>query len=314
LSPLELPVDHPVAAKPPPAWALVVAFGIIYTAWGTTYYAIKLGVQREQLPPLLFGGARITLAGILLLGYQLLRGAPARLAAMDLVRLLGISWLLFVAGNGLITYGQKTVDSSIAAVLVATTPLWIGLLATLWPHGERLTPRGWAGLVVGLGGVIVLLAPKLLDPQRPLDRTGFALVLGSAGSWALGSVLLRHVRLGPPHLTVAAYQMIMGGSSMLVLGLLVGEGRQLPDRISAEAVQVFLYLLIVGSLGGFVAFNWLLGHVSAAKVGTYAYVNPLVAVLIGWWFEEAVTWSLWAGMAIILFGVFLVRGGERKRE
>ncbi len=129
-------------AKPPATWALALAFAIIYSAWGTTYYAIKLGVRDEHLPPLLFGGARIVIGGALLLSYQWFRGAPLRLPIRDALRLLGISWLMFVAGNGLITYGQKTVDSSVAAVLIATTPLWIGLLAMFWPDAERLTLRG----------------------------------------------------------------------------------------------------------------------------------------------------------------------------
>ena len=305
-------MNQAVAAKPPPTWALLVAFGIIYTAWGTTYYAIKLGVQRDHLPPLLFGGIRIILAGILLLGYQRFSGGTLRLPLRDALRLFGVSLLLFVAGNGLITYGQKTVDSSIAAVLIATTPLWIGLLAMLWPHGERLTLRGWIGLIVGLGGVVVLLAPRLLDAAKPFDAAGFLLVLGSAASWALGSVLLRHVRVHQPHLTVAGYQMIMGGVSMLLVATALGEPAEIPDRITPEALHVFLYLLVVGSLGGFVAYNWLLGHVSAAKAGTYAYVNPLVAVLIGWYFDEPVSRWLWAGMGVILIGVFLIRGGERK--
>ena len=281
------PVHHPSPAfKPPPTWALATAFGIIYTAWGTTYYAIKLGVRDEHLPPLLFGGLRIVIAGALLFGWQWLRGAGLRLPGRDAVRLLAISWLMFVAGNGLITYGQKTVDSSVAAVIIATTPLWIGLLATFWPHGERLTPRGWLGLLLGLGGVAVLMAPEIFDREHALNAAAFLCVLGSAGSWALGSVLLRHVRVRQAHLTAAAYQMLFGGVSMLTLGAVIGEAAELPDRVTAGAVLVFLYLLIVGSLAGFVAFNWLLGHVSAAKVGTYAYVNPLVAVLIGWYFGE----------------------------
>jgi drug/metabolite transporter (DMT)-like permease len=302
------------AAKPPAAWALALAFAIIYTAWGTTYYAIKLGVRDERLPPLLFGGARIAIGGALLLAYQWLRGDSLRMPRRNVLRLLGIGWLMFVAGNGLIGYGQKTVDSSIAAVLIATTPLWIGLLAMLWPGGERLTRRGWLGLVLGLAGVFVLLTPQWLNTELAFDAARFLLVLGSAASWALGSLLLRHVPIEQSRLTAATYQMLLGGVSMLGVGTLLGEVADLPERVTASAVAVFCYLLIVGSLGGFVAFNWLLGHVSAAKVGTYAYVNPLVAVLIGCATGEDFTWALAAGMTIILLGVFLVRGGEKRPE
>ncbi len=304
-------VNDVAAARSPSPWALALGFAVIYTTWGTTYMAIKLGVRDEHLPPLLFGGARIFLGGLLLWCYQWLRGAELHIPARDVLRLWGIGLSFFVAGNGFIGYGQKTVDSSLAAVLVASTPLWIGLFATLWPHGERLTPRGWIGLIIGLLGVVVLLAPGLITADLAVRPGGVACVLASAMSWAFGSVALRHVRLPQPHLTVAACQMLMGGASMLLAGASIGEIGALPQEVTTGAILVFCYLLVVGSLGGFIAYNWLLGHVSAAKVGTYAYVNPLVAVLIGWSFGETVSWLLFAGMGVILFGVFLVRGGER---
>ena len=177
-------MDAAAAKSPPPAWAVALSFGIIYVVWGTTYLAIKLGVRDEQLPPLLFGGARIVSAGILLLAYQWLRGASLRLSGNDALHLVTTGALLFVAGNGFITYAQKTVDSSIAAVLIATTPLWIGLWATLWPHGERLTPRGWLGLLVGLAGVIVLSAPRLVEGRRSTTPGCFwSLARGRRGRW-----------------------------------------------------------------------------------------------------------------------------------
>jgi drug/metabolite transporter (DMT)-like permease len=295
----------------PPTWAILLAFGVIYTAWGTTYYAIKLGVQQEQLPPALFGGARLGLAGLILLGWQITRGQSVRVARDDLLKIVGIATLLFVGGNGFVTAAQKHVDSSLAAVLIATTPLWIGLFAMLLPRGERLTPLGWLGLLFGLAGVALLVEPRLRHSGQ-IDGFGVPMVLASAAAWALGSVLLRRVRVPLPHLSAAGYQMAIGGASLLCVGLVLGEAEQLPGQVSPGAALVFLYLLLVGSLSGFVAFNWLLGHVSAAKVGTYAYVNPLVAVCIGWFFGEEVTSRLWLGIAVILAGVFLVRGGERR--
>lgn len=299
----------------PPSWAIALAFAIIYVSWGTTYYAIKLGMQeerlpQERLPPALFAGARLWAAGLVVLGWQAGRGQSLRVSGSDLLNMLGVGSLLFVAGSGLINAAQRTVDSSLAAVLVATTPLWIGVFAMFFPRGERLSGRGWLGLLGGLGGVVLLLEPKLRDVER-FDATGIALVLGSAASWALGSLLLRRLRIGLPHLTAAGYQMLLGGVSLGGVGLILGEVNELPERLSLQATLVFLYLLLVGSLMGFIAFNWLLGHVSAAKVGTYAYVNPLVAILIGWVAGEAVTGRLWAAIGVILFGVFLVRGGER---
>jgi drug/metabolite transporter (DMT)-like permease len=296
-------------AKPPPA-AIALAFAVIYISWGTTYFAIKLGMQREQLPPALFGGARFLAAGLLVLAWQGVRGQALRVAPPDLLKMLAAGGLLFVGGSGFINAGLKYLDSSLAAVLVATTPLWIGLFAMLWPQGERVTPGGWLGLFCGLAGVVLLLEPRLRQ-SADFDLRGVCFVLASAASWSLGSLLLRKLRLDLPHLTAAGYQMFLGGAALAALGLIIGEASQGPGQLTANVVAVFLYLLLVGSLMGFIAFNWLLGHVSAAKVGTYAYINPIVAILIGWFVEEEVTARTWTAIGVILLGVFLVRSGER---
>jgi drug/metabolite transporter (DMT)-like permease len=299
----------PTPSSPPPTWAVVLAFALIYISWGTTYKPIQWGVRDEHLPPALFGGTRVALAGLILLSFQALRGQSLRLARGELLGVIAVSWMLFVGGNGLINLAEKWVDSGVAAVLVATTPLWLGLFAMFWPHEERLTLRGWTGLIVGIGGIVILLAPKLNDPTAFIQDLTPLLVLGSAGFWALGSLLLRHLRTRTDHLTRAAYQMIIGGSSLTLLGLSLGE--RFPEHFTPKAIGAFFYLLIVGSLIGFIAFNWLLGHVSATKVGTYAYVNPVIAVLIGRLTGEALTPWILAGITTILLGVFLVRTGER---
>jgi drug/metabolite transporter (DMT)-like permease len=300
-------VDHPPHQRPA-AWALLLAFSLLYLSWGTTYLAIKRGVKDEQLPPALFGGTRVCLAGLLLLGYVAFRGESLRLSRRDLAGVALGGALLFVGGNNLLAMAERTVPSGVAAVLIATTPLWIGLLETLWPGGERLSHRGWLGLVLGLAGVLVLLWPQLSTPGDFLNDAGPLLVLGSAAIWSLGSVILRYWRVRASHLTGAGYQMLLGGASLTVVGLLLGETRDLPARPTAGAVGAFVYLLIVGSLVGFVAFNYLLGHVSAARVGTYAYVNPVVAVLVGCFLDgEELTGWIVGGIVVILAGVALVR-------
>jgi drug/metabolite transporter (DMT)-like permease len=244
---------------------------------------------------------------LLLLGYLAVRGRPVRLTLRDLGIVALVGCVLFVGGNGLITLAETTVPSGVAAVLAATTPLWIGLFGMLWPGGERLSGRGWLGLVVGLGGVVLLLSPKLRDPADFVRDLGPLLVLGSACCWSFGSVMMRHLRLSGSHLTAAAYQMVIGGGCLALLGLACGELHDLPAEITPGALGSFFYLLVVGSLVGFVAYNWLLGHVSAAQVGTYAYVNPAVAVLVAWAAGEEMTPWLLGGIAIILAGVALVR-------
>ncbi|MFO0969695.1 MAG: EamA family transporter [Gemmataceae bacterium] len=302
---------NPTSDRKAPLGGIVLAFAVMYVAWGTTYLAIKHGVRDERLPVFLFGGSRIGTAGLILLLVQAARGRPLLPRRRDLPTILGVSLLLFVCGNGLITLGQRTVDSGMASVLAATTPLWMGLFAMLWPDGERLSPRGWLGVGLGLVGVALLLAPRLDDLAAFFGDPGPFLVIASAASWALGSLILKHSRKEGDHLTTAAQQMICGGLLMCLLGLALGERQELPERVTSGAAFAFCYLLIVGSLSGYVAFNWLLGHVSATKVGTYSYVNPVVAILVAWAAGETITWQIGAGILVILFGVFLVRGGEK---
>jgi drug/metabolite transporter (DMT)-like permease len=298
----------------PPAWAFVVAFAVVYSAWGTTYLAIQEGVR--TLPPGLFGGVRVACAGLVLLAFVAVRGRGVGLPRGELrwAALTGV--VMFVGGNGLLTAAETTVPSGAAAVLVTTTPLWLGLIESLRPRGEPLGRLGWAGLALGSGGVLLLLWPRLEHPEALVADAGPLLVLGSALSWAVGSSLLRHRRPRGDHLTTAAYQMFLGGSTMALLGLCAGEASRLgPGSLTTTAIVSFFYLLVVGSLLGFLAYSWLLRHVSATLVGTHAYVNPLVALLVGAALAgETITARIVVGMAIIFAGVALVRADSRQRR
>jgi drug/metabolite transporter (DMT)-like permease len=222
-----------------------------------------------------------------------------------------VGCLFFMGGNGLITVGEQYVASGVASILVAATPLWMALLEMLWPWGERLRAQGWLGLLIGLSGVLLLMAPGLRQQANLLPDAGALLVLGSSLAWSVGSVILRYRRVRSVHLTVAAYQMLVGGTGLFLIGLLWGEGQELDrGRFTFQGVYAFFHLLVFGSLVGFVAYNWLLGHVPATLAGTYAYVNPLVAIVVGWLLNgEEITIWIAGGMAIILAGVALVRGG-----
>lgn len=295
--------------RPPARWCVVLAFFLVYSCWGTTYLAIKKGV--EVFPPALFGGSRIALAGLILLAYLAARRQPLQMAWRDFLWTALVGCLFFVGGNGLITVGEQYVASGVASILVATTPLWMALLEMLWPWGERLGARGWLGLFLGLSGVLLLMAPRLQQPANLMQDAGPLLVLGSSIAWSVGSFILRYRRARGAHLTVAAYQMLVGGTGLLLIGLLWGESRILDwEQCTPQGVYAFFHLLIFGSLVGFVAYNWLLGHVPAALAGTYAYVNPLVAIVVGWYLNrEEITLWIAGGMVIILAGVALVRGG-----
>jgi drug/metabolite transporter (DMT)-like permease len=301
-------IQHDILSRPS-KWSLAIGFTLVYLSWGTTYLAIKKGV--EAFPPALFGGVRVALAGLLLLTYLAMRRRPLGMSAHDFLWTSLVAVLMFVGGNGLITYAEQSVASGVTSVLAATAPLWMVLLELLWPRGDRLRLRGWLGLVAGLCGVVLLMEPKLQDPAAFWQDTGPFLVLASAFAWALGSFVLRHRRLKVGHLTAAGYQMAVGGSVLAIIGLGLGEGRQVAlERFTPLAVYSFFHLLVVSSLIGFVAYTWLLRHVSVALAGTHAYVNPVVALLAGWLLnaEEITVWIV-AGMIAILAGVALMRGG-----
>ncbi len=310
---MSAPADEIAHLEPPPAWAIALAFGIVFISWGTTYKATSIAMKDEQMPPALFGGVRLFLAGTILLLCQLARGQSLRLRIGEIAALVLVGWFFFLGANFLINFGQKKINSSVSAILIATTPLWIGLFGMLWPKGERLTLRGWLGLLIGFAGIVLTLAPQLHAGLNLFGDPYALFILGSAASWALGSLVSRHLALKIPHLTSAGYQMLFGGGSQVLLGTALGEWQQIPE-LTGRAIGCFFYVLVFGSLMGFVAFNWLLGHVPTAKVGTYAYVNPVIAVFIGWCFGEQMHGWIFAGIAVILVGVYLVRRDHAPSE
>ncbi len=303
----------PAGSVKPPVWKIALALGVVYLCWGTTYLAIAEGVR--ELPPGLFGGLRLMLAGFIVLVALAWRGESIRLETREGSWLWLVGSFLFLGGNGLVTLAEKTVPSGVASVLIATTPLWMALLELSLPHGERLTGRGWLGLLLGLAGVAVLMSGRTSTAGHDsFDWWGPLLVLGSAFCWAVGSVLYRRRRGTKGHVASAAWQMVLGGSSLALVGLACGEGQSVAalEQVPVRGLLAFLHLLLFGSLLGFVAYVWLLGHVPAAQAGTYAYVNPVVAILIGWLLAgEALTLAVVGAVAVILTGVALVRSAGR---
>ena len=301
-------------ADSPPRWAILLAFMLVFVSWGTTYRATGIAMKEEHMPAALYGGVRFCLAGTILLLWQFCRGQSLRLTFREAWRLVLISWFLFLSANLLINIGQQQVDSGVAAILIATTPLWMGLFGMCGPLREYLSVRGWLGLAIGFGGIVLTMIPQLHSGIAATNSLFSLLILASAASWAIGSLVSRTMALKLPHLTSAGYQMLFGGISQVTLGTSLGEWPVFLERLDQRAVLAFIYLLVVGSLSGFVAFNWLLGHIPAAKVGTYAYVNPVIAVLIGGFYGEPLDRWLFAGIGVILVGVYLVRGDHVPSE
>jgi drug/metabolite transporter (DMT)-like permease len=314
LEPESKPTPPKVSDKPPahaghhghevvPGWKIAAALMILYSCWSTTYLAIRIGVK--DLPPFLFAGTRVTLAGLCLLGFLAISGGwrAAWMNRRDMAWTCVVGLFLFVGGNGLVTVAQRSIESGLAALLIATTPLWMALLESLWPGGERLHAAGWLGLALGMSGV------GLLARGQQGEAGGMALVLCSACAWGVGSFIQRKLRLkGSPYLH-AGWQMVFGGAATTVIGLFVGEvGRISSEAITPRAVGAFFYLLVVGSLIGFVAYIWLLKHVGTAVAGTYAYVNPVLAVILGALVDgEQVTPFMMAAVPLVLSSVALVR-------
>lgn len=251
-------------------WAVPLALAAVYLIWGSTYVAIRFALE-GGFPPFLLGGIRFTLAGAVLFGVLRLRGmaAPTR-AQWGNAAVMGV--LLLLLGNGMVNVAEKTVSSGMAAVAVASAPLWMGIFAAM--RGDRPTRLEWVGLAIGFVGVLWLNA----DSSLTASPKGLAALLIASVAWSFGSIWSRGRDLASPFMNAAA-QMLCGGVVMLVVGLVLGE--RMHALPTPTALGAFAYLVVFGSWIGFSAYVWLLGNVRPALAGSYAYVNPAIAVMLG---------------------------------
>lgn len=264
-------------SPPPPLAAVLAAFAALYLIWGSTYLGIRFAV--ETLPPFTMAGIRFVIAGSLLYGWSRARGA-APLTRPQWRTALVVGMLLLLGGNGLVSWAEQTVPSGVAALLVAATPMWMVLLDWLRPGGVRPRAAVWVGLAIGLAGIAVLVGPSSLG-GAPVDPLG-ALAVGLASfCWALGSIYQRGAPKAASTLLNVGGQMLAGGAVLLVVGVLLGE-RLVVSEVSARSAWALAYLIFVGALVGYSAYVWLLKVSTPAKASTYAYVNPVVAVVLGW--------------------------------
>ena len=293
-----------------PAGRVLLAFAAIYTLWGSTYLAIRFAV--ESLPPFLMAGTRHLSAGPILYLWNRMRGEPRpKLRDWRVAAVIGA--LLLLGGNGLVSWAEQRVPSGLAALIVASVPLWMTVLEAA--H-KRQAPRGAvvAGIVLGLGSLGLLIAPGRFGGNGHVDALGAGVLLLAALSWAIGSLYSRVAKLPVSTFLGVAMEMIAGGAILWGAGLLLGEGARLHlSAITARSALALVYLIVFGSLAGFSAYMWLLRVSTPARVSTYAYVNPIVAVFLGWLLAgEAVTLRVGlAAIGIVAAVAVIIRYGGR---
>jgi drug/metabolite transporter (DMT)-like permease len=281
---------------------LLLAFGALYFIWGSTYLAIRIGL--EGSPPFMLAASRFALAGSLLTAWALSRGPP-RPTRDELRDAAVVGLLLFMGGNASVVWAEQTVASGVVALLVATVPLW--LLLMRWAH-ERVRPTRmeFTGVALGLVGVWVLASPG--GAPGAVSLTGLAAMLAGTCAWSAGSLYSRaRPRSRAPALT-AGLEMLVGAAGLALLSLVRGEPAQFQSSaLTVRSVGAVLYLAMFGSVVAFTAYKWLLARVSPTKVGTYAFVNPVVALLLGWAFAgEAVTGRTVLAMGAIVGAVVMI--------
>lgn len=299
-----------------PRWLVVAAFAAIYLIWGSTYLGIGLAVQ--TMPPHIMAGMRFLISGAVLYGVMRLRGAtPPKLVHWRSALIIGI--LLLGLGNGSVSWAETMVPTGLAALLVAVVPLWMVLFEWFRPNGVPPRAGTFVGLALGLVGMFLLIGPSALGLDRPLNLLGVAILMSATISWALGSIYSRQAQLPDSPLMLTGMEMLLGGAFLIGMSVVLGEWNGFSfAQVSTVSWLALVYLIVIGAFLGFSAYVYLLQVSTPAKVSTYAYVNPIVAVLLGWAvLGEQITPVTLIASAIIIAGVAIItffntRPGRRR--
>jgi len=284
---------------------VIAAFAALYLIWGSTYLAILFAIQ--SIPPFLMAGARFLLAGLIMFAIARTQG-PLRSTSAEWRTALIVGACLLLGGNGGVTLSEKFIESGLASLIVATVPIYITLLGWLSGMTPRPAPIVWVGLAGGFLGVAILLGPALRFSDSGRPAIGMSILLLSSFIWSAGSLYSRTVKHAASPFLGAAQQMFCGGLLLMLVGLFAGESKKFhPDNITTLSSGAFAYLVLIGAIVGYTAYFWLLRHCDPAKVATYAYVNPIVAVLLGALFaHETVTLRTLLAAALIIGSVALI--------
>jgi drug/metabolite transporter (DMT)-like permease len=284
---------------------VLFCFAVVYLVWGSTFYAIRVGI--ECIPPRLLSGLRYLLAGLVF--YPLFRATTKEKPTLpQWITALVVGALLFCIGNGTVSWAELTVPSGIAALLVATVSLWMVLVDWLRPGGVRPPPRVIAGFVLGFVGMALLVGPKHLGNSERIDPFGAFALIAASLAWSIGSIYLRHHPLPRSPLLGAGMQMLCGGVLLCLMSVAIGETRHFHVAdVSLRSWLALLYLTAFGTALGFSAYAYILRHSTASHVATYALVNPVVALFLGWLLAaEPLTLRTGLASGIILTAVLLV--------
>ena len=298
-------MDRALTERPAPGWLIWTALLIVYVVWGSTYLAIAIVV--DSMPPLLSASGRFLLAGALVAGFLALRLGP-RVLALSRDQVLGSGFVglaLLLGGNGLVVLGERDVPSGLAALIIAVVPLWVILLRLLFR--EQVARGTLVGVLIGFAGVAVLVVPGGISGA--VDLAGMLMLVVAGASWAVGSYYSKRLALPRNPFVSTAGDHLGGGLGLVVVGLLAGELGMLGSgqAFATESVIALAYLVVFGSILAFSAYTWLLQHAPVSKVATYAYVNPVVALILGVAFrDEAVGLAIVSGGAMIVVAVGLV--------
>jgi drug/metabolite transporter (DMT)-like permease len=285
---------------------VMVAFALVYVFWGSTYLAIGI-TDDEHLPPAVMCAMRFLIAGPLMLAACAATGRAVRITMSEAVRLAAIGCLLLVGGNGGLAWAEQWVPTGYAALIVAVTPIWFLILETFVFRGDRLSRRGLLGVALGISGIVVLFWPKFEHRGALGIMQLFAstTLLFSSMSWAIGSVLSRKWQMKVDPFTATGWEMTFAAIGNSIVAVFTGQHHRIV--LTHRALMAVVYLVAFGSWVGYSAYIWLLKHVPTPKVATYAYVNPLVAVFLGWLvLHERFDGYMFAGTVVIIAGVALV--------